>query len=218
MSELVVPLKSIRQARTMVVQKLQDVVPALVLVGDGVSRVRGASEAWSFTLGGLEIVSGGLVVLAFVRMLKTVRRRPDQDETRHAHHSRVDWSDLVLGAMLVVEAVVHHDETGHWKRPTLFTAGIAFLFGLFPGRFERWVERRRSLHVTDDGIRILHPFRGFAAAWRDVTAFDLSDAEAVIATSAGKRRRIDLKDVTNLRDVRPVLEAAQTRWRETVRP
>jgi hypothetical protein len=100
----------------------------------------------------------------------------------------------------------------------MLTAAAAFAFGFFPGPFSRWVERRRSLHVTDEGIRILHPFRGFAAAWRDVTAFDLSDAEAVIATSAGKRRRIDLKEVTNLRDVRPVLEAAQVRWRETVRP
>ncbi len=218
MNDLVVPLKSIRQTRTMVVQKLQDVAPALMLVGDGVSRIGGAAAAWSFTLGGLEIVSGGLVVLSFARMLRGLRRRPDHDDTVHAPHSRVDWSDLILGAMLVVEAVVHHDETGHWKRPTLFMAGVAFLFGIFHGPFNRWVERRRSLRVTDDGIRILHPFRGFAAAWRDVTAFDLSDAEAVIATAAGKRRRIDLKDVTNLRDVRPVLEAAQTRWRETVRP
>lgn len=217
MSDLVVPLKSMRQARAKAVQKLQDAVPAAVLVADGVSRVSAASAIWSYTLGGLEIVSGGLVVLSFVRTMRSVRRKPIDAETPHEPHAAVDWSDLFLGAMLVIEVIAHHEETGHWKRPTLLTAAAAFGFGLFHGRFSRFVERRRSLRVTDAGIRLAHPFRGITASWSDVTAFDLSDTEAVITTSTGKRRRIDLTDVTNLRDVRPVLEAARTRWRESVR-
>lgn len=219
MDELAVPLKSIRQTRAKVVQKLQDVVPAVVLVGDGLTRVGGASASWSYALGALEIGSGLLVVWSFVQALRSVRRRPADGDASHAElEPRIDWSDIYLGTMLVIEVIAHHEETGHWKRPTMLTAAAAFAFGLFHRQFEERVERRRALRVTDDGIRILHPFRGLTAAWGDVTSFDVSDTEAVIVTSAGKRRRIDLKDVTNLRDVKPVLVAAQTRWRESVRP
>jgi mannose-6-phosphate isomerase-like protein (cupin superfamily) len=201
----VIPFSSRRRERALIGQKLPHVLGAVALLTDGVLRAQQETEPYGWGLAGAEILASALVLAGFVRSL--VKAASPSDEL-HAPPF-VDWVDLLLAAMLAVEAVAHHYETAHWPRPTLLTAATMLIIALFHGPVTLFARRRRGLVMSNKGLSVGHPFRRFTADWSELKPIVVTERTAVLETMHGATHRIDLGDLGNEKQVREALREAE---------
>ena len=196
-------------------QKFQHAVPAPVLFRDGVGRLAGHSALWNTALGAAEVGASAVVIVALLRALRRIVKG-----TTSAHHAHgVDWIDIFLGVMLLVEVLVHHHETGRIQRPTVLLGATMIALGLTHGWLMSRAARRRALHVNDDGITVGRRFfRRFSVRWPDVAEINVSAAKAYIIARDGREHRFDLEDLVAPAEVRQALLAAQARWQTPLPP
>ena len=207
-ADIVVPIESRRRIKALLVQKLQHVVPSFVLLGDGIGHLD-RSDGWVRTFGVLEIVTSLAVIVLFVRQVRGARRGAHRP---HHGHS-IDWLDVGLAGMLLVEAASHHQETGHWPAPRLLLAATMLVIGLTHGRVMAFARRRRSLRIDSTGLsRGLPLLRRFRATWDRIAGIRIGESRAVIALSGGEEHVIDLADLDNADAVRDALQAAHRQW------
>lgn len=189
------------------VQKLQHVLPAPLLLGDGLARVTAESASPWLLLGVAEFVSAAVLIVLFVRTARRVLRHSRDVHIAHG----VDWVDIFVGVMLLVEATVHWHETGRIKRPTVLLGLTMVAFGVL----HKWIVKRiadhRTLRVNDDGISVGERFfRRFSVRWPDVAEIAIGASTAKILTRDGRERQFDLRDETASAGVRGALVAAET--------
>src|SRR5579863_1928506 len=127
-SETAIPFLARRRERALVAQKVPHVLGALVLFGDGVLRAQHETQTYGWVLSGAEVLASALVLGAFVYAL--VASAKAQPGDARPTPSGIDWVDLLLAGMFAVEAVVHHDETNHWPRPTVLLAATMFVLAI----------------------------------------------------------------------------------------
>lgn len=209
------PLVSRRRERVQLFQKLQHAVPAPVLFGDGMSRLTGHAALWSTALGAAEVAASAVVIVALLRAIRD-QRKP----AAHVHHAHgVDWIDVFLGVMVLVEVLVHHHETGRIQRPSLLLGVTLIGLGLAHGWLFARAARRRALSVTDDGITVGQKFfRRFSVRWPDIAEIHVSEARGYVIARDGREHRFDFDDLQAPADVRRALHAAQARWQAPTAP
>jgi hypothetical protein len=214
-TEITVPLVSRRRERMQLVQKFQHALPAPVLFGDGMHRVTSPQTPWSTALGAAEIAASAVVIVALLRAIRQQRR-----SAAHAHHAHgVDWIDIFLGAMIFVEVLVHHHETGRIQRPTALLGVAMIAMGLAHGWLFSRVARRRSLRIGDDGISVGRKFfRRFSVRWPDIAEIHVSDARAYVIARDGREHRFNFDDLVAPAEIRQALQTAQTRWQAPLPP
>jgi hypothetical protein len=211
MQPLVVPLRSRRFQRAQAFQRLNHAVPAVGLFATGFDALRHGVEGFEMALASVEMATAGLLLGTMIKSLRAARRA-GQAGFQHSHG--VDWMDIWAAGVLFAEAgeryqLNHHT---HIPRPILLTAFITLGLGLFHGRMSAWVEHRRSLQITDEGINVGgKPFRRLRARWTELASIAVNDRDAEIRTRRGRTRRLDLNDLENAADVRRALAAAQER-------
>jgi len=181
-------------------------------LGDGLTRLGRGDTGAGFWLGLAEVAIGAVVIVSFVRAMRGAKQKVAA--SHHGSHHGPDWLDLFLAAMLVVEAVVHQQETGHLPRPTLLMAAVMMVLGLAHGRIATASERRRSLQVSDAGVTVGGRFfTRFTASWNQIADVRITERDAAVVTTDGRTRRFDLADIANLHEVQPVLEDMARRHR-----
>jgi len=205
---IAVPLTSRRREWALLVQKAQHVLPSPVLLQDGLARLLAGASGFSLALAVAEIGASTLVIVSFLR---AVRQRFARSA---AHHdASVDWVDAFLGVMLLVEVVVHREETGHLQRPTLLLGVTMLALGLTHGWLIRRLARRRTLRVDDQGITAgLRFFRRFSAGWSDISEIAIGPAIASVITRDRRECTFDLRDLSTAPAVRDALVAARGHW------
>lgn len=210
---IVVPFLSRRVERVKLIQKAQHAVPSFFLIADGLERL-GAGAGWSRVLGAAEVVFAGAVIGTFIRAIRALRRpvaAPGDEAAAHAHGG-IDWVDLSIGAMLLVEALVHRQESGHLPRPTILLASAVIVLGLAHGRITALAARRRVLTVSDEGLSLPGRFfRTVRFSWEDLAAIDVGDRSAQLLLRNGRTRLIDLDDVTEPTKVKAALLDARSK-------
>lgn len=209
------PLVSRRRERVQLFQKLQHAVPAPVLLSDGMNRLTDHAALWSVALGVAEVTASAVVIVA---LFQAIRRQ--RQPAAHAHHAHgIDWIDIFLGVMVLVEVLVHHHETGRIPRPTLLLGVTLIVVGLAHGWLLERASRRRALRVTDDGISVGKKFfRRFAVRWPEIAEIHVSDARGYVIARDGREHRFDFDDLQAPADVRNALHAAQARWQPPISP
>jgi hypothetical protein len=211
-TELVVPIQSRRRETSLVLQKMQHVLPALPLLFQGITRLQHEPHGWSLLLAIAEVGVSVVVVGAFVRQLRAARSRATDDHGHDASHHGVDWVDVLIGAMLGVEVWAHWHETGHVKRPTVLMAVGIFAVGLLHGRIFAKTARRRALVIDDGGVAVGgKPFRTFRATWDELADVDIEPDRARLVRKDGTVREIDFRDLRNAAEVREALEGVRLR-------
>lgn len=222
-----VPLHTRRYQRAQMAQKIQHAAPSFVLLGDGVTRLTGGGEhGQSFFLGAVEVIAAGLVMITVVRgivKLRAAHGKPAEDSgspkgapynPAHGAKARhtVDWIDICIGGMLLVEAYMHFHETGHLARPTILLAAVMLTLGTFHGRITAFAYRLRSMHVSADGISIPGrlPFSRITLRWADVASVEIDGDTARIVTHNGRLHVVDSTDAVDGHAVRQALLAAKT--------
>jgi mannose-6-phosphate isomerase-like protein (cupin superfamily) len=206
-ADTVIPFLSRRRDRALVLQKLPHVVGAAALFVDGWVRLQQESAGYGVALAGAELVISTLVVGALSWSAVRSGRAPDARGA--ADHVGIDWVDLLLGALLAVEAVAHHYETEHWARPTILLAATMILTALLQGPLRALVRRRRGLRISNKGLSLGRPFHRFKADWAELKPITLGDRSAVLETIHGTSYRLDLSDLGNERQVREALREAE---------
>jgi hypothetical protein len=207
-ADLVVPIEMRRRVWALLVQKLQHVLPSIVLLGDGIQHLE-RPDGLLRSFGIFEIVTSAVVIVLFLREVRAARRGAHRAHHEHA----VDWLDVCLAGMLVVEAASHHQDTNHWPRPTLLVAATMLVAGLAHGRIMAFAKRRRSLRVENAGLsRGLKFFRRFSATWDRIAGIRIGESRAVIALRGGEEHVINLAELDDADRVSAALQEAHRRW------
>ena len=205
-----VPIRYVRADRVIFIQKLQHALPSFVVLVDGLSHLSDSPHGADLVLGVLEVAAALGVMGSVVRGFLRLRRPVPGDPHAHAHHG-IDWIDIFIGAMLMVEAYAKYHSTGRVPRATIALSLVMFAIGLAHAKLAAFGDRRRSLHVRDDGISVpgRRPFMRFNLKWADVASIDVGDRYAVITSTTGKTRRLDFTEIRHPNAVRDALNQAQ---------
>ena len=211
MEPVTLVLRSRRRARAAAVQKLQHLLPALILLGGGAAALTRHAEGAELWIALVEIVSGALFVVAAARGIRGAVRRNAADA--HVHHHGIDWVDVFAAAVVFAETLERYHRTGHIVRPNILMIVTLLLCAVFHDRLLGFAERRRALRMSDEGLSIGgRPVRrALRASWSAIRAIDIGDRYASIETRDGRSKRLDLQDLENAPAVRSALQAAQTR-------
>ena len=208
--DIAVPLRSRRQQRALLMQKLQHVVPAFALLLGATQTLRGGPHGFELALAVGEIAICALLVATFARSAKTTFGPRKAAAGHHAHG--VDWVDIFIAGVLFAEAAEHWNLHHRVKGPTILLAFVTLGIGLLHPRLSKRRERRRSLRLTADHLTIGgKPFRKFTAAWGEIVEVNVTERQAEIRTRDGRRRRVNLSDLDNADEVRAALLVAQKR-------
>jgi hypothetical protein len=193
------------------VQKLQHAFPSVILLTDGLGRLRRDPHGESLVLAIAELVVSVLVIGSLARAIRRMRSG-EPPASHEAHPHAIDWIDICLAGMLIVEAVMHRFETGHLPRPTILLAATLLALGLLHGRLAAFGDRRRALRISDEGISVPGRFfQRLTLPWPEVAVLEVEDGHARIVAHDGRERRIDLADAVNADELREALAAAQAR-------
>jgi hypothetical protein len=172
---------------------------------------------WTFWLGGGELLTGALVVGGFLMAVRAIRRATPQQAIHHDTHAGhgPDWLDIFLAVMLTVEVLVHYEETGRWRRPTILVAATTLGFGIFHGKLRARMLNRRSLKVADGGLIVPGRFSaGLTASWPQLDRIEIGPDAAAIVTSRGRTHRLAFARVLHADALRAALEGAQAKLAE----
>jgi hypothetical protein len=217
---LVVPLRSRRQQRAVMVQKLQHAVPGCVLLAAGLQTLGEGPHGTELGMAIFEVAASALLLGSMARTLHASRhllRRSGSTHhphlAHHAHHG-IEWADLFAAAVLIAEGLERKMHGHHFPRPTILAAATLTVLGLMHGRIQHFAQARRSIRVTDGALFVPgRPFkaRRIHATWGELASIEVGERWAVITTRAGRVRKLDLSDLEGEAHVRAALLAARTR-------
>ena len=209
---MIVPLRSKRRERVVLLQKLQHAVPGAMLLFAGIRAIGEDVRGIALALAVFEIVSSALLIASVIVAFKKVRRPANAAHAPHLHHGGVEWIDIFTSALLFAEVAEHWELKHHVARPTLLTALVLLVVGLLHGRIARRAERRFTIRVEDDDLYVGgKPFRSLRVKWADLAAIDIDDGDATIRTRAGRTRRLNLGELEGAAHERAALEEARRR-------
>jgi hypothetical protein len=208
---IAVPIRYRRSQRALFVQKLQHAVPSIVVFGDGLEHLSHEPGLADLALGGFEVVAAALVMGSVLFGIRQLRHQTAKEHADEHHQHGVDWIDISLGVMLLVEAYSKYRASGHIPRPTLLLSAVMFAVGSLHGRLAAWGDRRRELRVGADGISVpRRKFLRMTLPWDKVASIESDDRWAVITAMDGRSGRIDMQDVFHPKAVRDALMSART--------
>jgi hypothetical protein len=208
---IAIPIRYRRSQRALFAQKLQHAVPSIVVFGDGLDHLSHEPRLADLALGGFEVVASVLVMGSVLWGFRQLRHHTAKVHADDHHQHGVDWIDISLGVMLLVEAYSKYRATGHRPGPTLVLAAAMFVIGSLHGRLAAWGDRRRELRVGPDGISVpRRKIMRMTVPWDQVASIDTGDRYAVITATDGRSGRIDMQDVFHPTAVRDALMNANT--------
>jgi hypothetical protein len=209
---VIVPLRSKRRERAVLIQKLQHAVPGAMLLFAGFRAIGEHASGFPLALAVFEIVSSVLLIGSVIIAFRKARRPARSEHVPHLHHGGVDWIDIFTAALLFAEVAEHWHLKHHVARPTLLTAFVLLIVGLLHGRIARRAERRFTIRVEDDDLYVGgKPFRALRVKWADIASIDIDSRYGTIRTRAGRTRRLNLSDLEGANHVRAALEEARRR-------
>lgn len=207
---IAIPVRYRRVQRGQFLQKLQHAIPAIVVLGDGLSHLQHDPHGISLALGSAEVLVSVLVIGSVIRGFRQMRAGGAADHG-HATHA-IDWIDLLIGAMLLVEAYAKYHATHHVPRPTILLGVVMIAIGVFHGRIAARGARRLELRVGDDGVSVPGRFfRRLSLPWSDVAEITVGPATARVIAVDGRDQILNLADAINADAIRDALGEAQTR-------
>jgi hypothetical protein len=192
-------------------QKLQHALPSVIVLSDGLDHLQHDPHGASLALGIAEVGISLAVIVTVVRGFRRLIRPADSTHDGHTHHG-IDWIDLSLGGMLLVEANAKYHANGRLARPTIGLGVALILLGLVHGRIVAWGNRRRELRVDEEGISIPGRFfRRLSLPWAEVAEITAGPSRVRVIATDGREQDIDLADAVNADAIRHVLNEARER-------
>ena len=168
---------------------INDVLPGVILLINGVSELIEPSEHRKFAL--LNIIVGAAVIIAF------------RFELKHhsvSGHKAIKWFDIIAGTVLMVEAANRY-HAGKIFQPALFYFLIGVV-GILRGVFQEQFPTFRKLASDNTGFILrLNPFRKYEIRWKEIAAIDMVNTTLRIKTVNDKIYNIRLRRVENRNEI-----------------
>jgi len=208
----VISVRYRRVQRIQFLQKLQHAIPSVIVLTDGISHLQHDPHGTSLALGVAEVLVSVLVIGSVIRGFRQlVASTPAPSGHSHQAHG-IDWIDLFLGAMLLVEAYAKFHANGRIARPMILLGVVLLVVGLLHGRLAAWGGRRFELRVSDAGISVPGRFfRRLTLAWCEVAEITVGAATARVIALDGRDQSLDLAGASNADAIRAVLADAKAR-------
>ena len=183
----------------------------MIVLSDGISHLQHDPHGVSLALGVAEVVISLFVIGTVIRGFRQLRSAGSAGSHGHAHHG-IDWIDLSLGAMLLVEAYAKFHANGRIARPMILMGVVLLIVGIFHGRIAAWGARRLELRVDDHGISVPGRFfRRLTLAWSEVAEITVGAATARVIALDGRDQQLNLADAINADAIRHALADARGR-------
>ncbi len=200
-----------RVQRSQFLQKLQHAIPSVVVLSDGLAHLQHEPHGVNLALGLAEVLVAVLVIGSVARgFRKLFAKNPGEAHADAAHH--IDWIDIFLGAMLLVEAYAKFHATARLPRPTILLGVVLIAVGILHGRIAKWGDRRLQLRVDDTGISVPGRFlRRLTLAWHEVAEITIGPAIARVIAVDGRDQTLVLSDAINSDAIRHALGDARVR-------
>ena len=200
-----------RVQRSQFLQKFQHAIPSVIVLADGLDHLQHNPHGVSLALGVAEVLVAVLVIGSIVLgFRKLFAKSPGDAHADAAHH--VDWIDIFLGAMLLVEAYAKFHATARLPRPMILLGVVLVTVGILHGRIAKWGDRRRQLRVDDTGISVPGRFlRRLTLAWHEVAEITIGPVTARVIAVDGRDQTVALSDAINSEAIRHALADARTR-------
>ena len=214
LTPIAIPMRSKRRRRAQLVQKIQHLLPAVLLIFSAGATFQEDPHGAARVIAIVEAV----VSLLFIASVARAVRQARTGEATAGHAHAIDWADVFVAGVFFAEGVERWRVRGHTKimQPAFLTALGMLLLGLFHGRIFNAVDRHRSLRVDDNGLSMgRRPFGRFTAPWTAITSIDVDARYARIVKRDGRERRIDFHDLEDPGPVRRALEDARRRIERT---
>lgn len=206
-----VPVRYRRVQRGRFAQKLQHALPSVIVLMDGLDHLQHDPHGASLALGIAEAGVSLAVIVTVVRGFRELIESAGTTHDGHAHH-RVDWIDICLAAMLLVEAYAKYHANGHIARPTILLAVVLLIIGVMHGRIAAGGARRLELRVDDDGISVPGRFfRRLTLPWSEVAEITIGPGTARVIATNGREQALNLADAINADAIRHVLTEGRER-------
>lgn len=200
-----------RVQRGQFAQKLQHALPSVIVLMDGVDHLQHDPYGASLALGIAEVGVSLAVIVTVVRGFRKLVKGGGSTHEGHAQHG-VDWIDICLGAMLLVEAYAKYHANGHVARPIILMAVVLLIIGVMHGRIAAGGARRLELRVDDDGISVPGRFfRRLTLPWSEVAEITVGPGKARVIATNGREQGLNLADAINADAIRQVLNEARER-------
>ena len=204
-----IPVRYRRVQRGQFLQKLQHAIPSVMVLSDGISHLQHDPHGASLALGVAEVVVSVLVIGSVIRGLRQLLSKTSAP-AGHAH--RIDWIDIFLGAMLLVEAYAKFHANGRLARPTILMGVVLLVIGLLHGRIAARGDRRLELRVDDHGISVPGRFfRRLTLPWAEVAEITIGSTTARLIAKDGRDQSLNLADAANADVIRHALADAAAR-------
>lgn len=192
-------------------QKLQHAIPSVIVLTDGLDHLQHDPHGASLALGLAEVVVAVLVIGSVLRGFRKLLATAKGGGHADAHHG-VDWIDIFLGAMLLVEVYAKYHATGRIARPMILLGVVLVIVGVFHGRLAAWGDRRLQLRIDEHGISVPGRFfRRLTLAWPEVAEITVGRTTARVIAVDGRDQVLNLGDALNADAIRAALTGAQSR-------
>ena len=208
----VIAVRYRRVQRGQFLQKLQHAIPSVIVLTDGINHLQHDPHGTSLALGVAEVLVSLLVMGSVIRGFRQLvtRSKAPSDHSHQAHG--LDWIDLFLGAMLLVEAYAKFHASGRIARPMILLGVVLIVVGILHGRIAAWGDRRLELRVDEDGISVPGRFfRRLTLAWAEVAEITIGSTTARLIAVDGRDQSLNLADAANAEPIRQALADARTR-------
>lgn len=207
-----------RVQRGQFLQKLQHAIPSFIVLSDGLDHLQHSPQGVDLALGGAEVLVAVLVMGSVARGFRNLfAKRASNEHAEAAHH--LDWIDIFLGAMLLVEAFAKFHATARLPRATILLGVVLITVGILHGRIAKWGDRRLQLQVDDTGISVPGRFlRRLTLAWPEVAEITIGPATARVIAVDGRDQSLDLSDAINRDAIRQLLTEAKARLDASCNP
>lgn len=207
-----------RVQRGQFLQKLQHAIPSFIVLSDGLDHLQHNPQGVELALGFAEVLVAVLVIGSVARGFRKLFAKGASSEHAGAAHD-VDWIDIFLGAMLLVEAFAKFHATARLPRATILLGVVLITVGILHGRIAKWGDRRLQLTVDDTGISVPGRFlRRLTLAWPEVAEITIGPATARVIAVDGRDQSLDLSDAINRDAIRQLLAEAKARLDASCNP
>lgn len=200
--EMLIELDDRLLERVQFAQSIPDVLGGVILAESALLWLR-QPVLQERVFGVVGLLAAVAVAVAFARELWMLL-----SGRRHGEEGWLEWTDLLVGGMLILGVLHGWSERGKLFRPDLLMGAVLLIKSVLQPWAKRRFGARSVLRMDAAGLRVqITRFRGFGFEWAELASARVDEKAVVFTTHAGRVHRLRLPRYGNRDEIRSALRA-----------